>query len=195
MLTQLVQPVFIAALVVLEVAVWQLRVALASRGHKRRAAPLGAVNAVLSVLALGQVVTDLDRPGNLTGYAVGVAIGVYLGVVADERFAADPIEYRVVVPGDAAGLAADLRARGWPVTLHPADGLDGPATVLFVAVDAWRAGEIERELDRLAPHGFRTSSRLRSAAGPPVPPGYLAMSTGTRLTRRLLGRIRVPGGA
>jgi hypothetical protein len=31
-------------------------------------------------------------------------------------------------------------------------------------VDACRAGEIERELDRLAPHGFRTSSRLRSAA-------------------------------
>jgi hypothetical protein len=109
---------------------------------------------------------------------------VYLGVVADERFAADPVEYRVVVPGDGAGLAAALRAGGWPVTLHRADGLSGPAAVLFVAVDASRAREVERVLDRLAPDGFRTSSRLRSAAWSPVPTGYLVMTTGARLTRK-----------
>jgi uncharacterized protein YebE (UPF0316 family) len=163
--TQLVQPAFIAALVVLEVAVWQLRVALATRGRKRSAAPLGAVNAVLSAVALGQVVINLDRPGNLAGYAVGVAIGVYLGIVTDERFGADPVEYRVVVPGDGAGLAADLRASGWPVTLQPADGLNGPATVLFVAVDAGRAREVEQELNRLAP------AASAPAAGCGRPPG------------------------
>ena len=78
------QPVLIAVLVVLEVAVWQVRVALATRGRKRSAAALGAVNAVMSVVALGQVVTHLDRPANVAGYAVGVALGVYLGVVVDE---------------------------------------------------------------------------------------------------------------
>ena len=70
------QPVLIAVLVVLEVAVWQVRVALA--------AGLGAVNAVMSVVALGQVVTHLDRPANVAGYAIGVALGVYVGVVVDE---------------------------------------------------------------------------------------------------------------
>ena len=45
------QPVLIAVLVVLEVAVWQVRVALATRGRKRSAAVLGAVNAVMSVVA------------------------------------------------------------------------------------------------------------------------------------------------
>ena len=84
MWTAVGQPVLIAVLVVLEVAVWQVRVALATRGRKRAAAPLGAVNALLSVVALGQVVTHLDRPANLAGYAIGVAVGVYLGVVVDE---------------------------------------------------------------------------------------------------------------
>ena len=41
-------------LVVLEVAVWQVRVALATRGRKRIAAVLGAVNAILSVVALAR---------------------------------------------------------------------------------------------------------------------------------------------
>jgi uncharacterized protein YebE (UPF0316 family) len=165
------------------VAVWQVRVALAIRGRKRIASVLGFVNAVISVVALGQVVTNLDRPLNVIGYAVGVALGVYVGVVADGRFADDPVEYRVVLPNDGVAPAEELRARGWPVTVHPALGLRGPASVLFVVVDAGRAVELERDLDELAPDGFRTSSRLRSATWMPLPTGYIAMSTGARLLR------------
>jgi len=181
MWTTTVQPVLIALMVVLEVAVWQVRVALATRGRKRIAAALGAVNAVISVVALGQVVTNLDRPANVVGYAIGVAVGVYLGVVADGRFAGDPVEYRVVLPGDGAASAAELRARGWPVTVQHAVGITGPATVLAVAVDAGRTTEVERDLERYAPGGFRTSSRLRSATWMPLPPEYVVMTAGARL--------------
>jgi uncharacterized protein YebE (UPF0316 family) len=188
MSTAIVQPVLITVLVVLEVAVWQVRVALATRGRKRSAAVLGALNAVISVVALGQVVTNLDRPANIAGYAIGVAVGVYLGVVADGRLASDPIEYRVVLPGDGAGRAEELRARGWPVTIQPALGLCGPATVLFVVTDPARTADIERDLDVLAPDGFRTSTRLHSAIWAPLPPGYTVMGAGTRL----LGASRNP---
>ena len=181
MWTAAVQPIVIAVLVVLEVAVWQVRVALATRGRKRIAAALGAVNAVISVVALGQVVTNLDRPANVVGYAIGVAVGVYLGVVADGRFAGDPVEYRVVLSGDGVASAAELRARGWPVTVQHAVGLTGPATVLAVAVDAGRTTEVERDLERYAPGGFRTSSRLRSATWMPLPPEYVVMTVGARL--------------
>jgi uncharacterized protein YebE (UPF0316 family) len=178
-----VQPVLIAVLVVLEVAVWQVRVALATRGRKQIAAVLGAVNAVISVVALGQVVTNLDRPANIAGYALGVAVGVYLGVAVDGRFAGDPVEYRVVLPGDGTRSLEQLRVRGWPATAQPAIGLGGPATVLFVVVDAGRTAEVERDLEELAPDGFRTSSRLRSATWAPLPPGYTVMSAGARLLR------------
>jgi uncharacterized protein YebE (UPF0316 family) len=169
-----VQPVVIALLVVVEVAVWQVRVALATRGRKRIAAVLGAVNAVISVAALGQVVTHLDRPANIAGYAIGVAVGVYIGVVVDGRYAGDPVEHRVAVPGDGAGLGAELSARGWSVMMQavtmPAGlGPQGPATVLSVVAEAARTAEVERDLEQLAPDGFRASSRLRSASGVPAP--------------------------
>jgi uncharacterized protein YebE (UPF0316 family) len=185
MWSAVLQPVCIAVLVVLEVAVWQVRVALATRGRKRSAAVLGAVNAVLSVVALAQVVTNLDRPANVVGYALGVAVGVYLGVVADGRLARDPVEYRIVLPGDGAGPVEELRARGWPVTMQHAVGLGGPVTVLFVAVDSGRTAEVERDLDLLVPDGFRTSTRLQSVTWAPLPPEYIVMS----------GRARLPGTA
>jgi hypothetical protein len=65
---------------------------------------------VISAVALGQVVTHLDRPAKVVGYAVGVAFRVYLGV-ADGRFGGDPVDYRVVLPGEGVEPAAELRAR------------------------------------------------------------------------------------
>ena len=185
MWTTAAQPVLIAGMVVLEVAVWQVRVALATRGRKRVAAVLGAVNAVLSVVALGQVVTNLDRPANVAGYAVGVALGVYLGVVADGRFAGEPVEHRVVVSGNGVEPAGELRAMGWPVTTQPAIGLGGAATVLSVVVDPRRTAEIEHDLARVAPDGFHTSIRLRSANRMPLSSGLVGVAEGARLIRSI----------
>jgi uncharacterized protein YebE (UPF0316 family) len=162
MYDSLVQPALIAVLVVLEVAVWQVRVALATRGRKRSAAALGAVNAVISVVALSQVVTQMDRPANVAGYAIGVAVGVYLGVCVDGRVNRDPLEYRVVLPGEGTAPAAELAARGWTVTTHSAHGVGGPATVVSVIVRPDRVTALERDLEQLAPDGLRTTSRLCS---------------------------------
>ena len=162
MIDAVIQPVVIGVLVILEVAVWQVRVALSTRGRKRIAAGLGAVNAVLSVVAISQVVTNLDRPANIAGYAAGVAIGVYLGVVVDGRFAGDPVEYRIVLAGDGSGLAGELTERGWPVTRHAVQGPAGPATVVSVVTRSRRVADLNRALESLAPEGLRTTSRLSS---------------------------------
>jgi uncharacterized protein YebE (UPF0316 family) len=103
-MTHLVQPVLIALLVIVEVGVFHLRVALAGRGRRSGATALGAVNAVISVAALGQVLTNLDRPLNVVGYAVGVSIGVYLGCVADDRLRRGRVDRR---PRDTIGSPVD----------------------------------------------------------------------------------------
>jgi hypothetical protein len=125
-IADLVQPVVIGVLVIAEVGVFHLRVALAARGRRGGAMLLGAVNAVISVAALGQVLTNLERPVNVVGYAVGVAIGVYLGCVADDRLRARAhgkrrrprTRSRPLTDVRATRLAApvvDQRGRGGPV--------------------------------------------------------------------------------
>lgn len=165
----LLQPLLITALVVTEVGIWQLRIALATRGHKRVAAALGAMNALLSVAALAQVVTHMDRPANVAGYAVGVAMGVYLGIAADEWLATDWLEYRLYLDEDADLLASRLRELGWRVTQQPVVGPSGPADLLHVAVSSRRRQLLEHDLDRLAPLTPRTTSRL-TITNPDVAP-------------------------
>lgn len=163
------QPLLITALVVTEVGIWQLRVALANRGRKRAAAGLGAMNAVLSVVALAQVVTHLDRPANMAGYAVGVALGVYLGIVADERLASDWLEYRLLVEDEGDALAARLRELGWRVTQQAVVGPLGPADLLHVVVSSRRRHQLDADLRRVAPRITRTTSTLTVILPDPDP--------------------------
>ena len=180
------QPVIIAVLVVVEVAVWQVRVAMAARGRKRTAAALGAVNAVLTVVAIGQVVTNLDRPANIAGYAFGVAAGVYLGVLVDGRFAGDPVEYRVLVPGEGAGTTRALLDGGWDVMVLRSCGPDGTASLLSIVVNPGRTSQLERDLDRFAPGAVRSSVRLRSLSSAPLLPPP-PITAGARLQRTTAG--------
>ena len=147
-------------------------------GRKNSAAALGAVNAVLSVVALAQVVTHLERPANVAGYAVGVAVGVYLGVVADERLTREPLEYRVLVDGDGDQLAEQLHHEGWPVTRQLAVGPDGPAAVFLVVVDAedatTRAGNPPR-MRRLGRGGNGQTTESGSSFWP-VGPIWISVS-------------------
>jgi hypothetical protein len=80
------------------------------------------------------------------------------------------------------------------VTVQHALGLDGPAAVLFVVVDAARAAEVERDVALVAPDGLRTSTRMRSANWAPLPPGYAVM-TAARLVRPAPEPVAEPAGA
>jgi Domain of unknown function (DUF5698) len=142
-IADLVQPVVIGALVIIEVGVFHLRVALAARGRRSAAMMLGAVNAVISVAALGQVLTNLDRPANVIGYAVGVSIGVYLGCVADDRLRTRP-----------HGPDRRRRRRSRPLTDVRGTRLAGPVVDQGVPVDLSKPGgdaELAEEEHRRSP--------------------------------------------
>ncbi len=184
-MSPLLQPFVIALLVIVEVGVFHLRVALASRGRKRRAALLGAVNAVISVAALGQVLGDLDRIGNIVGYAVGV----YLGCLADARLA----------PGwpptpSSTGWWCRARAPCWPSSSGRAAGRS-PCTRRTAFVD--RSQSCSWLAPPPAPGTGRRSRRAGARRVPhqhpvalggigPVAPAYLTVGAG----RALLGGRR-----
>ena len=171
-MSELVAPVVVAALVVVQVGLWQFRVSLAGRQRRRAAALLGSVDAVLYVGLLGQVLADLGRPTHVAGYAVGVGAGVYVGCLADARADRAPFEYRIVAGHRDDHVLPALRRRGWPVTASSGDGIGGGVSVLFVAVAAADANALEADLRDVAPGVFWTCNRLRSAAVVPLPAGF-----------------------
>ena len=154
----------IMALVLLEVALWQWRVAITVRGTVVGGALLGLVGAVIQITVISRVVQNMGDIAKIAGYACGVAVGVFVGCLIDRRVSTWQASVRVFAPADP-NLAPTLRARGWPVTATSGHGHEGPVEVLYLAIDQRRARDLEHELRALAPNACWTIERISASRG------------------------------
>ena len=145
-----------AGLALVSVGLWTLRVALTARRQRLAGASVAALEASVFAVVFGSLVTDLDRPSRLVGYAGGVAIGTLLGIGADRRMAHGHSQVQVVVSGRDSVAVERLRARGWPATAVVADGIHGPVTLMFVAVDDACLPLLLDDVRGIAPGAFWT---------------------------------------
>jgi uncharacterized protein YebE (UPF0316 family) len=158
------EALLIMAIVLVEVALWQWRVAITIRGRVTGGVVLGFVGAILQVTAISRVVQDMGDIARVAAYAAGVGLGVLLGCVIDRRVRTGHVSVRVFAPVDGH-LVPALRGRGWPVTATDGEGHDGPVVVLFLAIDERRTPQLEDELRSLAPGACWTVERIAASRG------------------------------
>jgi uncharacterized protein YebE (UPF0316 family) len=144
-----VRAAVIAGLVLIEVGLWQWRMVVAARGRRTAATLLGTAGAVLQITVISQVVTHVQDPLTISAYAVGVGLGVLLGLVAGDRLTPGHVGVTVITTVD--GVARELWARGWPVTVSSGHDELGPVTVLFVTVGRRDEARLHRDVADLDP--------------------------------------------
>ena len=189
--------VAMAAMALVSVGLWTLRVTLAARGRKLAAAAAASLEAVVFAVVFSSLAASLDAPTRVLGYAVGVAAGTMLGLFLDERGARGTSEIQVVVHGHDAGTAETLRGLGWPATSFLADGPDGPVTVVFLAARDTEVAQIQGVLRQKVPDGFWAvqplrqlhPSLLRPASGAVPATGFASLPG---LSRPALHALRPP---
>src|SRR3990172_471672 len=111
-----------------------LRVLFVMRGRKSIAWVLGFFQALIFVLAISSVLSNIGNLLNVVGYAAGFATGNVLGMLIEERLAIGHIHLRVVSPHRGVAIAEKLRAEGYAVTEVPGRGKDGMVAVLSCSV-------------------------------------------------------------
>jgi len=158
------RPLLIAGLVVTEVGLWQWRMVITTRGNRASAMVLGAFGAALQITAISQVVTNLHDPLSVGAYAGGVGLGVLLGLVAGDRFTPGLVGVTIITT--TYGVADELWARGWRVTVQTGHDENGPVTVLFVVISRRAEADLHRDVAQLAPEAFWSIEDLRARAQP-----------------------------
>jgi uncharacterized protein YebE (UPF0316 family) len=159
-------------LAMVSVGLWTLRVALAARGRRVIGAAVAAAEALVFAVVFSSLVTDLGSWDRLVGYATGVAVGTVLGLVANDRLNPGAAIVEVVVSGEGADLSHAFFSRGWPATAMPAVGIHGAATVLFLAVQAQRVGEVLDVIRLTAPDASwttRPATTVHASSGMTAP--------------------------
>jgi uncharacterized protein YebE (UPF0316 family) len=104
------------------------------------------------VVAITCVLSNLDIPLNILGFAAGFATGYVVGMTIVERLAIGHTHMRIISSRLGTAIAERLRDEGYAVTEIPARGKDGMVSMLNVSV-------LRKNIDKVAP--WQTKLTLR----------------------------------
>jgi uncharacterized protein YebE (UPF0316 family) len=107
-----------------------LRVLFVMRGKKRVAWILGFFQSAIFVLAIGRVLTQLNNPLNIIGYAAGFATGNVVGMFIEERIAIGHVLINIISPRRGSAIVSHLRQNGYAVTELSGRGKDGMVSMI-----------------------------------------------------------------
>lgn len=138
-----------------------LRVLVVMRGKKSIAWVLGFCQSAIFVLAISTVLSNLDNPLNMIGYAAGFATGNVVGMWIEERLAIGHLHLRIISSRRGAAIAEALRAEGYAVTEIPARGKDGTVSLLTISVLRKNAGKVQDLIRTIDDEAFMTAEDVR----------------------------------
>jgi uncharacterized protein YebE (UPF0316 family) len=131
------------------------------RGRKSIAWVLGFFQALIFVLAISSVLSNLDNPLNVVGYAAGFATGNVVGMWIEEKLAIGHIHLNIVSSRLGSAIAEQLRAAGYAVTEIPARGKDGMVALLNISVLRKNVAQVHKLVNEVDPDAFITAEDVR----------------------------------
>ena len=138
-----------------------LRVLFVMRGRKGIAWIFGFFQATIFVLAISSVLSHLDNPLNIIGYAAGFGTGVVIGMVIEERLAIGHTSVNIVSSRLGNAVAEHLREQGYAVTEIHARGKDGMVSLLNVSVLRKNTVKVRKLVNEIDPDAFITAEEVR----------------------------------
>lgn len=152
---------FIFTLRIVDVSLSTLRIMMVVRGRKAWAMTFGFFQALIFVVAIRGIFSDILHLEKVIGYGAGFATGLVVGMFLEERLAIGFTHLRVVSAGRSAELVERLRSEGFAVTEIPSRGLNGTVAMLSCNVQRRRTKYITRLIDEIDPQAFVTAQAVR----------------------------------
>ncbi|MGB9669212.1 MAG: DUF2179 domain-containing protein, partial [Anaerolineales bacterium] len=138
-----------------------LRVLVVMRGKKSIAWIFGFFQSAIFVMAISTVLSHLDNPLNMIGYAAGFATGNVVGIMIEERLAIGHVHLRIISSRRGAAISEKLRESGYAVTEIPARGKDGMVSLIVVSVLRKNAKAVEEMIREVDEDAFLTAEDVR----------------------------------
>ncbi|MEX2511352.1 MAG: DUF2179 domain-containing protein [Cyclobacteriaceae bacterium] len=130
----LIMPFMIFMARVVDVSINTLRIMFVLNGKKSVAPVLGFFEALVWLLAIGQIIQNMNNPLSYLAYAGGFATGTFVGMVIEERLALGRVLVRVITPVPLPDLLEYMKEKGFRFTSVGAEGRYGKVNLLFTVM-------------------------------------------------------------
>lgn len=154
-------PLLIFCARMLDVSIGTMRVVFTSRGYKNIAPLLGFIEVLIWLVAIGQVMQNLNNVACYLAWAGGFAAGNYIGLSLEERLAMGQVVIRTITAQPAVALIEKLRNEGYRLTTVDAQGARGPVNLLFLVVSRKKKDDVIKLITEFNPKAFYSIEDVR----------------------------------
>lgn len=162
----------------MDVTLGTLRIVFVARGRKKIAPLLGFFEVLIWLLAIGQVMQNLNNVVCYLAWAGGFAMGNLAGILIEEKLALGLQVVRIITAGHSGELAQKLHAQGFGVTRVDAHGINGRVDLIFTIIRRKDVNILRSTIRQEDPHAFYSIEDVRSASDLVYSPSSAGKSSG-----------------
>ncbi len=138
-----------------------IRVLFVVRGKRLLVWILGFIQSLIFVVAITAVLTQMDNPLNIVGYATGFATGNVVGMLIESRLAIGHVLVTIISSHRGSYIAEKLRSCSYAVTEIPGRGRDGTVFELHASVLRRDVKNVETVVLEADPQAFITTEDVK----------------------------------
>jgi uncharacterized protein YebE (UPF0316 family) len=141
---------------VIDVSLGTIRMIITLHGRRIWATVIGFVEITIWVVAVSQVITNLDSVWKVLAYSGGFAAGTIIGMWLEERLALGDVAVYVISPEKGTEITRKIRKANYGATELPAYGRSGPVSMLGVVTSRKRLEAFLKLVDEIDENAFVT---------------------------------------
>ncbi len=157
----LILPLLIFLARVCDVTLSTIRIIFVMNGRRTIAPILGFFEAFIWLLAVGQIIAQVDNVFAYLAYAGGFAAGTYIGMYVEERLAVGMAVLRLIAKDINEGMVEFLHENQFSYSLVDATGKSGKVNIVFFVVKRENLERLVKGINEHHPNAFYTIENIR----------------------------------
>lgn len=147
-----------------DVSLGTLRSVLAAKGNKKVVPFIGFFEVLLWLIAISQIMKNLNNINCYLAWASGYAAGSFVGLTIEEKLALGKQVMRIITNQNPEQLLDILKEQNIGYTLMDGTGARGPVKLIFTVVERKEVKEMARLLNEHLPNSFYSVEDIKDSS-------------------------------
>ncbi len=160
----IILPLLIFLARIIDVSMGTIRIIFVIQGNHKMAPVVGFFESLIWLLAISQIMVNVDNFATYIAFAAGFASGTFVGIKIEEKLAIGKVLVRVITRVEAQLLIEFLNRHDFYFTNVPAEGRFGKVNVLFFVINCERLPVVLNAIKKYNPKAFYTIESVKSAS-------------------------------
>lgn len=160
----LVIPLIIFLARTVDTSLGTLRIVLISRGNRKAVRLVGFVEVLLWIIAIGQIIQNLNNWVGYLAWALGFTAGSFIGFKIEDMMALGKHQLRIITGQPIEAFTEALKSINQGFTIIDGQGANGPVKLIFLILNRQNSEEIQDLVNEHIPESFCSISDVQATA-------------------------------